>query len=296
MKRLNPNKQQKTSLNIFIITAIFLILLAIPSYFWMRSSNARSAKFRRSQMSPVIMVPGSSATKERFNSLVRLLNKDTKHKHSLLKIEMKTNGKMVYSGKINKGDHEPIIVVGFQNNHDGYSNIKQQARLFDKAFDTLSEQYKFNNFKAFGHSNGGLVWTVWLEKYYADYSDDVKIKSLMTVGTPYNFDETSISNKTQMFNDLVRDRKKIPKNLNMISVIGTESYTSDGLVPEASVEAGKYIYQKQVKHFTTVTVSGSNAQHSDLPQNQQIIKLIEEYVLDSNNNAPQNNVHKNNNN
>ena len=29
--------------------------------------------------------------------------------------------------------------------------------MFDEAFNELIDQYKFNNFKAFGHSNGGLI-------------------------------------------------------------------------------------------------------------------------------------------
>ena len=57
-----------------------------------------------------------------------------------------------------------------------------------------------------------------------------------------------------------------------------ETYDSDGLVPERSVEAGKYIYQGIVKHFTQITVTGEDAQHSDLPQNDQIIELIDRYV------------------
>nr|WP_316041826.1 alpha/beta hydrolase [Lactiplantibacillus plantarum] len=38
------------------------------------------------------------------------------------------------------------------------------------------------------------------------------------------------------------------------------------------------IYQKQVKHYTQITVSGVGAEHSDLPQNQQIIMAIEQYI------------------
>jgi uncharacterized alpha/beta hydrolase family protein len=48
------------------------------------------------------------------------------------------------------------------------------------------------------------------------------------------------------------------------------------------VEAGKYVYQGQVKHFTEITVTGNNAQHSDLPQNAQIVTLIRTYMLDKN--------------
>lgn len=281
----NDSNQQKT-FRYLLWTTLLLVILAIPSFFWMRSTNRRAAEFQQSRMSPVIMVPGSSASKERFNRLVKLLNSDTNHKHSLLKLEVKNSGRITYSGRIAKGDREPIIVVGFQNNHDGYANIKKQAKMLDSAFDQLSEEYKFNNFKAFGHSNGGLIWTYWLEHYYHDYSDNITMKRLMTVGTPYNFDERSISNKTQMFSDFIKYRSRIPKELRMISVIGTESYESDGLVPAGSVEAGKYIYQKQIASFTVMTVSGSKAQHSDLPQNRQIVHLVEEYLLD--NQAPKN--------
>ena len=53
------------------------------------------------------------------------------------------------------------------------------------------------------------------------------------------------------------------------------------LVPESSVAAGKYIFQNQVKHYTTMTVTGADAQHSSLPQNKQVVQLIEQYLLES---------------
>lgn len=52
------------------------------------------------------------------------------------------------------------------------------------------------------------------------------------------------------------------------------------IFPASSVLAGRYIYQGVVKHFTTISVSGNRAQHSDLPQNEQIIDLIKRYILD----------------
>ena len=80
---------------------------------------------------------------------------------------------------------------------------------------------------------------------------------------------------------------------------GTETYDSDRLVPESSVSAGKYIYQKQVKHFTEITVTGEDAEHSDLPQNDEVVSLIERYMLDNQNQGmnrkgknPQDNLQK----
>ena len=277
-----------------MIFSIFIAtVLIVMSLQWSRNNVSELMKWHNSRVSPVIMIPGSSATENRFDTLVKKLNKGktNRNKHSLLKIKVTNDDKLHFTGTIRQGDNEPIIVVGFENNHDGYSNIKQQARRFNIAFKALTNEYQFNNFKAIGHSNGGLIYTDFLENYYPSYSSRIKIKRLMTIGSPYNFNEKSVHHKTQMLSDFIKNRSKLPKNLNVYIVAGTQTYNSDGLVPLGSVMAGKYIYQGQVKHFTTVSVSGSDAQHSDLPQNDQIIDLINRYILDSqqiNTNDPQN--------
>lgn len=262
------------------IVLTVIIALAVPGYSWMKADNHARAERRKSLLSPVIMVPGSSATTERFNQLVKQLNQNTPTKHSVMKINVSTKGTLSYSGKINRNDNEPFIIVGFENNHDGYSNIKKQAGWFDQAFYALSESYKFNNFKAFGHSNGGLIWTYWLEHYYADYSNEIKIKRLMTLGTPYNFSESNINYKTQMLEDFIKGKNKLPKSLIVYSLSGGKNYESDGIVPEDSVAAGKYIFQNRVKSYTAMTVTGEKADHSDLPQNKQVIKVIKQYLLE----------------
>ena len=129
------------------------------------------------------MIPGSSATENRFDGLVRKLNQD-RHgvKHSLLKVKVWNNGRITFEGKIKAKDNEPVIVIGFENNKDGYSNIKKQAKMMNQAFEALQNKYNFNNFKGLAHSNGGLIYTAFIENYLSDY--DVKINSLMTIGTP----------------------------------------------------------------------------------------------------------------
>lgn len=265
-----------------LLLFVAILALSIPSFNWMKSSNKDREQRYKSNLSPLIMIPGSSATVNRFDSLVDTLNKKNPHPHSLLKVQVKTNGDVYYSGSINKGDNEPIIVVGFQNNNDGYNNIKKQAGWLDDAFYQLSQTYKFNNFKAFGHSNGGLIWTYWLEHYYSSYKDEIKIKRLMTLASPFNFSENNINRRTQMLEDFIKYKSKLPKNLKVYSLLGGKSYTSDGIVPEESVHAAKYIFQKQVKQFTEITITGVDANHSDLPQNTQVVQAIKQYLLDTN--------------
>ena len=270
----NPN------LKWIALVLLVVMVFAIPGYKWMEKDNQARAQRMKSALSPVIMVPGSSATTERFNELVKLLNQNIPTKHSVLKINVSTNGNLSYSGSINKNDNEPFIIIGFKNNKDGYSNIKKQAGWLDEAFEAISQDYKFNNFKAFGHSNGGLIWTYWLEHYYSTYSDEITMKRLMTVGTPYNFSEKNINHKTQMLEDFIKCKNRLPKSLVVYSVSGGKNYESDGIVPEASVAAGKYIFQKQVKSYTAMTITGDKADHSDLPQNQQVVQVIQQYLLE----------------
>lgn len=267
------NKRHKI---IVISSIIILVLLTFVSYCWSRKSVSVLEKRQQSQMSPVIMIPGSSASVNRFDTLVSKINQRDRQNHSLLKVKVYNNGKITYSGQIRQGDNEPFIVVGFENNHDGYSNIKKQARMFNTAFNQLKAQYNFNNFKGIGHSNGGLIYTYFLEHYFNERQ--IRIKKLMTIGTPYNFAEPS-SRRTQMLTDFIKNRQNLPSNLTMYSIAGSENYVEDGLVPLSSVLAGKYIYQGVVKHYTQITVTGRLAQHSALPQNQEVLSLIRRYIL-----------------
>ncbi|AXR42773.1 alpha/beta hydrolase [Pediococcus pentosaceus] len=272
-----PRNVKKWSIIFLIASLIGIGILAWPSIQWMHKNVTAISKRHDSNMSPVIFIPGSSATQNRFDGLIDKLNDRRGKRHSLLKVTVHTNDRISYSGSIRPRDNEPFIVVGFENNKDGYSNIKKQAKWFSIAFNALAKKYQFNNFKAIGHSNGGLVYTMYLENYFN--RDDISIKKLMTIGSPYNFSETSLSHKTQMLSDFIKQRKKIPKTLSVYSIIGTQNFDNDGIVPARSAEAGKYIYQGQAQHYTEITVTGNDAQHSDLPQNQQIINLIEQYIL-----------------
>ena len=272
---------KKTAL-VFTLVCLFLIGLAVPSYSWTRKNVQKIEKFYNSKLSPIIMIPGSSATENRFDGLVTKLNQDRQGtKHSLLKVKVWNDGTITYSGSIDAKDNEPIIVIGFENNKDGYSNIKKQAKMVNQAFEALQSKYNFNNFKGLGHSNGGLIYTAFIENYLGDY--DVDLKTLMTIGTPYNFTETNIKNKSEMLADFIKAREAIPTTLHMYSVAGTITYDSDELVPDASVSAGKYIYQNQAETYTEITVTGEDAQHSDLPTNDEVVALIKQHLENQDN-------------
>ena len=232
-----------------------------------------------SRMIPTIMIPGSSATQERFDSMIKTLNTMGKT-HSILKLTVSESGNISYSGQLSTNDTKPYIIIAFSNNTDGYANIKKQTQSLDIAMQALQNRYHFKQFNAVGHSNGGLNWTIYLEKYYN--SQDFNIQTLVTLGSPYNFEETNSSNRTQLLQDLISNNTTIPQSLLVYNIAGSQSYDDDYIVPLSSVESGKYVFQKIVKQYTQLTVTGDDAEHSDLPQNKEVIQLIVEKILQGN--------------
>lgn len=230
-----------------------------------------------STIAPVFLVPGSSAGQNRFDPLIRRLNRG-RQPHSVLKVKVGKDDHLTYTGRIRKGDRHPFIVVAFSNNRDGYANIKQQARWFSIAFRALMKLYHFNHFSAVGHSNGGIVLTLFLERYLPAH---VTAERLLTIASPYNL-ERRTAKQTQMLRDLIRERKQLPTTLKVYSIAGTQNYSGDGTVPFMSVDSGKYVFQNQVASYTEIVVTGVATNHHQLPQNRQIINLINQYVLHEN--------------
>ena len=48
--------------------------------------------------------------------------------------------------------------------------------------------------------------------------------------------------------------------------------------PLATYFAWKYIYQNQAASYTEITVTGEDAQHSDLPTNDEVVALVKEHI------------------
>ncbi|MFT9456525.1 MAG: alpha/beta hydrolase [Liquorilactobacillus hordei] len=260
------------------VGVLALLAICIPAYNWNHNNIARLRNSGKTQMAPIIMVPGSSATKNRFDSLISELGHEAPKNHSVLKMVVKKDGKITTTGTIQHNDNQPFIVVSFENNKDGKVNIDKQAVWLSSAFKQLVRTYHFNHFSALGHSNGGLILTLFLEKYLKK-TPSVRIDKLMTIASPYNMEEKSTTYKTAMFKELYTYREGLSESLVMYSIAGTENYNGDGTVPYNSVNFAKYIFQDQIKNFTEITVTGANTAHSDLPQNKQIVSLIGQYIL-----------------
>ena len=227
---------------------------------------------------PIIMIPGSSATENRFNKMVQMINHGQHPHHSLIRIKVWNDGRMTYRGHLKLKDRNPIFVVGFQNNRDGYKNIKKQAAMFNAAITVLREKYSFTSFKGLGHSNGGLVYTVFLQQYLANHSG-LEMEKLLTIGSPYNLNKKNLNHRVAMLVDFVDNQEKLPKKLEHLSILGIFFRDGDGIVHKSSVEAGSLIYKGKIASHREVVIVGKDAHHSSLPQNEQVVDLIREFLF-----------------
>jgi len=125
----------KISKRILLIGSLGLIvaLLAVVAGQWAKSNVHALETQQASKLSPIIMIPGSNAGQNRFNQLVAELNQTSQEQHSLLRVLVHKDNSLSYTGTIRANDDEPIIVIGFQDNQDGFNNIKDQAGWFNHA-------------------------------------------------------------------------------------------------------------------------------------------------------------------
>ncbi|WP_148880133.1 alpha/beta hydrolase [Streptococcus sp. Marseille-P7376] len=217
---------------------------------------------------PIIMIPGSSATENRFNRMVKKLNRNQHSHHSLVRIKVWNDGHMTYRGHLKRKDRNPIFVVGFQNNRDGYENIKQQIESLKLALTYLLDHYYFTEFKAVGHSNGGLVLTGLLESGFLE-KKKLAASKMAIIGSPYKFNQ-------EMYNDFQRWKHRLEKEVEVLNFVGSFAGKSDGIVPLSSAQAAKSIFENQT--YSEVNLKGRKAHHSALPTNPELVKQLSQFL------------------
>lgn len=219
---------------------------------------------KKPPISPIIFVPGSSASIQRFNGTIRMLHRFSRKKQSLLKIRVNQDNSIQMEGRLNTKEPNPMIVIGFENNRDGYSNIKQQIESLKIAFQHLLDHYYFTDFKAVGHSNGGLVLTGFLESGFLE-KKRLKLTKLAIIGSPYQFNQ-------DMYEDFQKWKHRIGKEVQVLNFVGDFAGKTDGIVPIKSAQAGQRIFNEG--SYTEVNLTGRRAHHSALPTNPELVKQL----------------------
>lgn len=262
-------KKFKGVLKGVLLVGIFSMLLGFLN---IRSQQAEAESGGYTITEPVVMVPGTGATVDRFDGLIRSLKK-TYSDIDVLKITVAEDGSLTVSGSISQDSQHPIIVIGFANSSD--DTLSQQGGWYQKALAYATQRYHFQSYDYLGHSNGGLVITQYLEN--DQQATDPKLAKLITLGTPYNYTEwadnadssqlTTVKSETAQLQDYLSKISQIPDDIQMVNIAGMKNgQNTDGTVPLTSVLTGQLIYGNS-DSYQEVTV---DAGHSDLVTNSEV--------------------------
>lgn len=258
---------------------ITLLLLLSITCFAFVSPQKPLAQFKQidEKNIPIILIPGTNSDENRFDTFMQKMMTQVGPRDSL-KIQVQEDGSLKWSGNLTKKSINPFIVIGFADNSE--SAVKKQSEWIQIALDKVHECYNFDRYDAIGHSNGGLAWTLYLENNPSTVTD--QMAKLITIGTPFN--ETDLADNpypsrtnmtaTDTFEQLVSAKAALPRGLDMVAIAGDYDRHDDGIVPVTSALASNIIFKGQVSHYQEKIVSGDQAQHSDLIDNEQVVQTV----------------------
>lgn len=255
------------------MTVIFLFSLII---FYKPTKNTVEQKVNSTQV-PLILIPGTNGDGDQFDNFMNMITKKI-GKRDILKINVKTDGTTEWTSSLTKKSIAPFIVISFSDSSE--KGVEKQAEWTDIAMKKAHQLYSFNSYNALGYSNGGLVWTIYLEKMTQKSTS--QMKNLITLGTPYNYLDSNANpypnssslTETDMLRRMINKKGKIPHSLRMISIAGNYKNNGDGVVPLTSALSSSKIYKNQAKSYDEKIFYGINARHGKLIENDQIIDYI----------------------
>lgn len=242
-----------------------------------------AAQTNRRIATPLILVPGTYGTQNRFDEMLANL-KGTTPDLSIEKITVHTDGTLKVTGKIKKNSQHPVFVIAFEKAEDGIAAISQQALWFQQALHSILDFYDFETYNFVGHSNGGLVFTEYLENLQT--TAEPKVTNMITLGTPYNDVEEAANENyrdatvTEWLSHYLSTSIR-QTDFKMVNIAGSlNSQATDGTVPLASVQMGAQIFQYQTDYQERIV----SASHSNLTENEEVLALLSKVINDNSQN------------
>lgn len=276
MINVNEKKgeEMKHKKMIIVIVTMLFILSLILSY---DAIKYRAEQREDQKQVPFILIPGTDADGDRFDTFMNDLMKKTGQR-GILKINVNTDGTTQCTSSLTKNSSHPFIVISFSDSSE--NGVVEQAKWTEIAMKKAHQLYSFKSYNALGHSNGGLVWTLFLEN--EAQTSDSQMQNLITIATPYNYLDENANPypnraaliETDQLKQMIRKKSKIPHHLRMFSIAGNDENDSDGVVPLTSALASRKIYKNEVDSYTEKIFDGSDAQHNQLTENQEVIDYI----------------------
>ena len=209
-----------------------------------------------------------------------------------LTLTVDVNGQVQADGELTKKADNPIVQVLFADNKNNEWN---QTEWIKACLTYLQSTYGIDKVNIVGHSMGGVSGLRYLATYGQDQSLP-QVQKFVALGAPFNeFEE----NSTQSLNDMLKNGPavttsryqdyqqligNVPTTIQFLLVGGqlSETDASDGTVPLSSALAVYALLKQNENPVEEKVVEGENAAHSMLHENQEVDRLVQQFVWNPN--------------
>ncbi len=201
------------------------------------------------------------------------------------------NGNVKLSGHISKNAQNPIIKVGFLDNHN--HNYQTDARFAYNAITSVQTKYPFTKMNLVGHSMGNMDILFMLLYYGQRKKNSHRLNGkLILLVTLMGFVACKILliriiikmvnpiKWIQIIKKLTKLRQIYPKGVSVMNIYGDlENGThSDDDVTIYSARSLKYLVSPRASHYEEHMITGPNAQHSKLHENPKVDDLLIKFL------------------
>lgn len=199
-----------------------------------------------------------------------------------------TDGQIQATGDLSGKAGNPMVQVLFEDNKNNEWN---QAEWIKTCLLYLKENYGIDKVNIVGHSMGGVSALRYLGTYGQDTSLP-QVQTLTAIGAPFNdfvddsaqslTDELAkgpavVSNRYQDYQQMIGN---IPITTRFFLIAGQldETDLSDGTVPLNSALAVYALLKQRGNEIEEKVVTGENASHSMLHENQEVDQLVSRFI------------------
>ncbi|MQS97287.1 alpha/beta hydrolase [Companilactobacillus halodurans] len=217
------------------------------------------------------------------------LKANNKKYDQFLKANIDWRGKVTYEGTWTEDEH-PIVQVVFKNKWVGSNQI---AYWLAKLLFDLRSKHKFTTYAAIGHSLGAVALVlVNLKEKMRPYMP--KLKKLVLIAGPFNGvlglgDLPNVNRITPngrpafmspTYFRIFINRNSISDDLRVINIYGNvgDHSNSDKYISVTSAESISYILKPRVKEYREYLIKGSNAEHSMLHDDSEILDMVNNFI------------------
>ena len=264
---------------------ILVVIIGVASFIFFKNQKfAQKSKSYIQTGTPTLFVHGFGSSYHAEEHMVKSAEKAGVTR-SVIRADVDSNSKVTLIGKISANAKNPIVEVNFKD-----KNVEVSANDVKAVVKKLEQKYHFKRINLVGHSVGNLAIANYINENY-DNKSLPTINKVVSIAGHYNGwlgeevgRKAKIKNKktgepdifAPGFKKLLPLRKHYPRQIKVLNIYGDleDGSKSDGSVSVASAQTYKYLINNRAKSYREVEFKGKMAQHSKLHENDEVDKVI----------------------